>query len=135
MSQDVVAFVERMWLDLWNRRAITELMDLLDPAYVQRDHRPFSVSGTSREAFRDMSEGWWALVPDTQCTELIVIAADPGLVAYTLRFEGTDSISGGRTESVMSVVTRVAEGRVCEAHAFDDAAEAAAHFATVASGP
>lgn len=128
MAQDAVGLVEYVWLDLWNRRAIDELMDLIDPAFVQHDHRPFNMSGTSRDALRELWQGWWTLVPDTQCTEVVVIAATPDVVAHTLRFEGTDSISGGHTESLLSIVTRLAGGRFCEADLFDDADEAAAHF-------
>lgn len=74
-------------------------------------------------------KAWWQLVPDICCTALSVIAASPQMVAYTLRFEGNDSLSGGRTEIVFSVVTRFEGGRTREAHIFESAAEASDYFA------
>ena len=128
MPADIVSFIENFWLELWNGRELDEMLERLDPGYSQRDHRPATASGSTRDEWRQLILGWWELVPDVKAADFQLVATRDDLIAYTIRFSGHDTVTGGQMEVPLVVVNRVRDGRVLTGELFDDRADAFARF-------
>ena len=119
-------FVEWFWLDLWNRRAMDEMLEQIDPAFVQHDHRALELYGPSREDWRQVCESWWELVPDVRCVELSSFETVADRAVYGLRFTGTYGGPDATMEVVFHVVNEFGEGRFTRADLFETREEALA---------
>src|SRR4051794_29106504 len=128
MSADVVSFPESFWLELWNGRELDEMLERLDPEYSQRDHRPATESGGTRDEWRQLMLAWWELVPDAKAGDFQLVARRDELVAYAIRFSGHDTVSGGEMEIPLILVNRVRDGRFLTGDLFEDPADAFARF-------
>ena len=51
-----------------------EMLDLIDPAYQQVDHRALTDSGVSRDDWTRLMWSWWDLVPDIRAVEFEILA-------------------------------------------------------------
>ena len=118
------------WLDLYNRRAMAEMLAVLHPDYRQRDHRLLAMPVETHDDWRAMMESWWELVPTLRVSEAPLLAGDEQRWLCALRFEGGDPFGGGASEWVMYVVSSAApDGRTVTADIFEDRGEAEAFFA------
>src|SRR3712207_2908747 len=104
------------------------MLALIDPAYRQRDHRPVTMSGETRDEWRQLFESWWATLPDVRMDAVRMLREDGDRALYLLDASGTDPTTGGRVEFAVYVANRFGDGRFLEGHLFDDEAKALAFF-------
>ena len=119
-------FLEWFWLELWNRRAMDEMLEQIDPAFVQQDHRALELYGPTREDWRQVCETWWELVPDVRCVEVSSAETAAERTHYGLRFVGTYGGPGATMEVAFHVVSEFADGRFTRADLFEERDEALA---------
>ena len=120
MGDELESFLREFWLDLYNRRAMDEMLAHLSPNYAQTDHRPVYAWGESRDDWRELHQSAWKLFPDIRCTDVGPVTVEGDRAAYALCFFGTDAITGGAAEFGLSVVNRIVDRTFETADIFED---------------